>query len=219
MKLARLAHEVSRLADTDFLIGLEPRSTTLLDYQLEYPREVPLEELDAIMSKWRGRPLGPENDSRMAAGVRKALPLSPAEAADETLWWWLSMVSYPDVALARWNRGAEGGLRERMLGTCGRNAFARLWWGAELVRGRDPLVDQVFRNQDLFEAVIGRKLGRLPEALEVVLDRLGDKPGRPARETLRDLQQVLSVVVLEALSKAELGVQIDELWTALNTKC
>jgi uncharacterized protein DUF6339 len=218
MKLARLSREIVRLADTDFLLGLEPHSPVLLDYQEEFPREVSLEEFEAVIAKWRGRHLGPEHDGRMAAEVRRALALSPAEASDETAWWWLSMVGYPDVSLARWNQGAGTGLRERMLGTCGRNAFARLWWGAELVRGRDSLVEQVFNNQDLFEAVIGRKLGRLPEALEVILERLGDKPGKPARETLRDLQQVLSVVVLEALDKPDLGAQIDQLWKALATK-
>ena len=223
MNLATLAREVVRLADTDFLVGLEPRSNTLLDYQLEFPREIPIEELDAVMAKWgghlrSGHHLGPEHDGRMASDVRKSLPLSPAEAADEAVWWWLSLVRYPDVALARWNQGAQSGLRERMLGTCGRNAFARLWWGAELVRSRDQLVEQLFRNQDLFEAVIGRKLGRLPDALEVILERLGNKPGKAARETLRDLQQVLSVVVLEALDGAELGAQIQQLWEALDVE-
>jgi hypothetical protein len=214
MRLARLSREVVRLAETRFLVGLRPGSDVLKDYEAEFAREVPLDDLDAAMGPLRGRSLQAEHDGRMAVEVRKALPLTPAEASDQTVWWWLSLVRYPDIALKRWNNGGQSGLRERMLGTCGRNAFARLWWGAELVRGRDGLVEQVFKNQDLFEAVIGRKLGRLPDALEAILERLGDKPGRPARETLRDLQQVLSVVVLEALDKSEVASRIDELYGA-----
>lgn len=215
--LTRLSREVVRLADTEFLIGLEPGSDDLKDYEEAFDREVPLEALDAAMAGWRrqvksGNHLEAEHDGRMAMNVRTALPLTPAEASDETLWWWLSLVRYPDIALARWRKSSESGLQARMLGTCGRNAFARLWWGAELVRGLDGLVQQLFKNQDLFEAVIGRKLGRLPEALEVILDRLSGKPGKPARETVRDLQQLLSVLVLETLDKADLGRQIDELY-------
>ena len=221
MKLAILSREVARLTDTGFLAGLEPFSDSLRDYQGDFSREVSLERLDAVMGAWRdhlrsGRRIGPEDDGRMAAEVRSALPLTPGEASDETVWWWISLVGYPDIALARWNQTASSGLRDRMLGTCGRNAFARLWWGAELVRGREPLVQQLFRNQDLFEAIIGRKLGRLPEALEVILARLSNKPGRLARETVRDLQQVLSILVLEALDRTELDAQVERLWMALS---
>lgn len=216
--LARLAREVVRLADTEFLTALVPNADALKDYLLEIHREIPLVQLDTVMEEWRrgfvasGLPLEAEQDAQMAFAVRQALQLTPAEAADESVWWFLSVVRYPDIALARWSRGRSGGLRERMLGSCGRNAFARLWWGAELVGGREELVRQIFTNQDVFEAVIGRTLGRLPKALEVILEKLHDKPGKPARETIRDLGQVLSVLVLETLEKEELGRQIDDLY-------
>jgi hypothetical protein len=60
--------------------------------------------------------------------------------------------------------------------------------------------------------VIGRKLGRNPAALKEILDSLADKPGLAARLTVRDLHQVLSTIVLEALTPGELGAEVDRLF-------
>jgi hypothetical protein len=72
----------------------------------------------------------------------------------------------------------------------------------------------MFKNQDLFEAVIGRSLGRYPLALQVILDELSPLQGKEARELVRDLRFLLSTLVLEALSPEDLRKELRQLRTA-----
>lgn len=214
MNLKRLSPEVQHLADSELLRSLQPHDLVLADYELDLDQSIILEALDDALRSFRKPRLQPEDDSEMASAVRRALPLDPGQAADPSVWWWLALCRYPDIARARWADASGDVKAERMLGGVGRNAFARLWWGAEMVRDHSERLPLLFRNQDLFEAVIGRKLGRHQHALAVILERLSDKPGRLARETIRDLRQLLSTVVLEALSEEQLATEIDRLFEA-----
>src|SRR5262249_10771076 len=159
------------------LLATADGTEQLSDYELDFARPVSLEALDSAMSAFTGRELRPADDAEMAIAVRAALPLSAREAADRNLWWWLTLRRYPILVRPRWGKGADGDVaslsRERMLGQVNRNALARLWWGSEMVRSLpdpDTYTRLMFKNQDLFEAIIGRSLGRYPEALGVILD-------------------------------------------------
>jgi hypothetical protein len=207
--LKRLVNEVHLQIDDDMLArmdGTEPFG----DYEVEFGRSVDLQALDDALLSFRGRDLSASDDAAMAIAVRRSLPLSAREAADRNLWWWVSARRYPTLVQSRWLVEQKGELhvtRERMLGQINRNAFARLWWGAEMVSGLEDLdayTRLLFRNQDLFEAVIGRKLGRHPEALGVILQELAPLSGRVAREIVRDLRFLLSTLVLEAMSAEDL---------------
>ena len=98
-----------------------------------------------------------------------------------------------------------------MFGQVNRNALARLWWGAELVQpcGQPAkYVGLLFKNQDLFEAVIGRSLARYPDALGAILEELSSLKGVRARETVRNFRFLLSTLVLEALDKESLRSEL-----------
>lgn len=220
MNLRRLADEAQTQISHDLLVtadGTEP----LADYELEFGRPVPLEALDEAMNAFAGRDLRPGDDAAMAIAVRAALPLSGREAADRNLWWWLTVRRYPRIVRCRWGKIDEDNIaslsRERMLGQVNRNALARLWWGAEMVRSLpDPelYTRLMFKNQDLFEAIIGRSLGRYPEALGVILDELSSLHGKPAREIVRDFRFLLSTLVLEAISSDALRAELQQLKAA-----
>jgi hypothetical protein len=217
MNLKRLADEVQTQIGEDVLStidGTEPFG----DYEMEFPRSVSIAPLDDALSAFAGRDLQPGDDSSMAIAVHDGLALTPREATDRNLWWWLSMRRYPLIVRKRWQSSASDGTetvtRERMLGPTNRNAFARLWWGAEMTQStRDPgaYTRLMFKNQDLFEAIIGRSLGRNPEALEIILDELSGIAGKDAREIVRDLRFLLSTLVLEAMSADALRAELKEL--------
>lgn len=214
MILKRLADEVQTQVSHELLAtadGTEP----LTDYELDFSRPVPLEPLDEALNAFAGRDLRPADDAAMAVAVRAALPLSAREAADRNLWWWLTLRRYPKIVRRRWAKsGDDNSLsRERMLGQVNRNALARLWWGAEMVGSLpdpDAYTRLMFKNQDLFEAIIGRSLGRYPEALGVILDELSPLHGKPAREIVRDLRFLLSTLVLEAITTDDLRGELQQ---------
>jgi hypothetical protein len=217
MNLKRLADEVQNQIGVDLLAtvdGTEP----LMDYELEFSRELSIDRLEQAMKKFEGRDLSASDDADMALAVHAALPLTPREATDRNVWWWLSLRRFPVIVRRRWASADDGGTptiaRERMLGQVNRNAVARLWWGAEMTRATSDATKYtrlMFRNQDLFEAIIGRSLGRNPAALEVILDELSGIPGKDARETVRDLRFLLSTLVLEAMTPDALRTEISHL--------
>ena len=210
MKLMCLASEVQHLANDAFLTSVMAHAPELRDYELPFARVVDLTALQAGLSAFVGRRLGSDCDAQMADVVRANLPLTPAEASDRAPWWWLAISAFPELTRARWAKETEAEMRitpARMLGTVGRNMFARLWWAGELVRtlpAEGQYLEKILASQDLFEAAIGRRLARNPEALAVLLDELSDVPGEAARLTIRDLRLVLSTLVLEALPADEL---------------
>jgi hypothetical protein len=214
--LKRLVNEVHLQIDDDLLARLDG-TEALGDYEVEFECSVGLHALDDALRPFRGRDLSASDDAAMAIAVRRSLPLSARGAADRNLWWWVCVRRYPTLVQSRWRVERKEELRvtrERMLGTISRNAFARLWWGAEMVSGLDDpeaYTRLLFRNQDLFEAVIGRKLGRYPEALGVILQELAPLNGRAAREIVRDLRFLLSTLVLEAVSPDDLRDELQSL--------
>lgn len=217
MNLRRLADEAQTQIGHE-LLGTADGTEPLADYELDFARAVDVDALDAAMKPFAGRDLQPSDDAAMAIAVHAALPLTAREATDRNIWWWLSLRRYPLIVRKRWAKSGAGGTsivaRERMLGQVNRNAFARLWWGAEMVRSeRDPAAYTrlMFKNQDLFEAIIGRSLGRNPEALQVILDDLSVLPGKDAREIVRDLRFLLSTLVLEAMTADALRVELKQL--------
>lgn len=213
MILKRLVNEVHLKIDDDLLARLDG-TEDFGDYEVDFERTVGLEALGDALGSFGGRDLSASDDAAMAIAVRSSLPLSAREAADRNIWWWVSVRRYPMLVQSRWRVERNGELRvtrERMLGQINRNAFARLWWGAEMVSGLDDpdaYTRLLFRNQDLFEAVIGRRLGRHPEALGVILQELAPLGGRTAREIVRDLRFLLSTLVLEAMSPDDLRKEL-----------
>jgi hypothetical protein len=217
MILRKLVPEVAGKLASEDLAKLDG-SESLADYEADIDREMSIDDFEAAMADFRGRDLTSVDDAEMAVAVRRSLPLTPREAADKHLWWWLTVRRVPEIVKARWADGEPPQLKtERMLGPMNRNALARLWWGAQMVQSLpdpDKYTGMMFRNQDLFEAVIGRSLGRYPEALQVILEELSPFNGERARMIVRDLRFLLSTLVLEALTPSLLRGEVRRLVAA-----
>lgn len=115
-------------------------------------RELDLEPvrafIDEAMRQFATDP--PKSDSWLAPRLHYALRLSRREAADRSLWRFLSVVPFDDYVRWRW-RGRKGVALDRFVGPEYKHALGRLWWGAELARnGRDyaPAV-KMFEMQDI----------------------------------------------------------------------
>jgi hypothetical protein len=208
-----LSPEVRRIVHSEFLQSVERDSPVFNDYELDdLTPPVEIEAFEEVIASLPAGTLKPAGDAAAAQAIRSTLSLTPRQASDPSVWWWLTLRRYPDVVRRRWADRSGSVSVERMLGSIARNAFGRLWWAAEMVEGDGERLARMFGNQDLFEAVIGRKLGRNPAALKVILDRLAERPGVVARETVRDLHQVLSTIVLEALTPDDLAAELDRLY-------
>lgn len=109
--------------------------------------------IDEAMDRFDGRPAGA--DAWLAPRLHATLRMTRAEAADGRLWNYLAMLVAPDYVV--WRHGGDGITRTtRFSGLHFVQAFARLWWAAELFRnGADykPAVT-AFAYQDFVNSVM-----------------------------------------------------------------
>ncbi len=92
-----------------------------------------------------------ESDAWLAPRVHSALRMSRREAARRGVWRHIGMIAHPEYVRWRWGSGEGTATPERFHGDATRQAFARLWWGAEQFRdgaNYEP-VGNAFRSQDL----------------------------------------------------------------------
>ncbi|MFJ4104969.1 DUF6339 family protein [Amycolatopsis japonica] len=92
------------------------------------------ELLDVAMERFEGRPT--EADGWLSPRLHATLRMTRAEAADSRLWNYLAMIAAPDYVVWR-HKGAEIATASRFSGPHYTQAFARLWWAAELFRNGD----------------------------------------------------------------------------------
>jgi len=92
-----------------------------------------------------------ESDGWLAPRIHSALRMSRREAARRGVWRYIGMVAHPEYIRWRWGSSEKTATSERFHGDATRQAFARLWWGAEQFRnGADyKPVGKAFRSQDL----------------------------------------------------------------------
>ncbi|MFJ8928614.1 DUF6339 family protein [Streptomyces sp. NPDC102364] len=117
--------------------------------------------IEAAFQEFRGsRPTAA--DAWLAPRLHATLRLSRREAADAGLWSYLALGVAPDYVVWRWRPEEKGGeappkvARKRFLGPHHTQAFARLWWAAELFRdGPDygPVV-RACANQDMLNTTL-----------------------------------------------------------------
>jgi hypothetical protein len=116
-----------------------------------YERDVPLKPLARVLKEARERfqDQGPErSDGWLAARVHATLRLTRREASDSRVWDYVALVACPEYV--RWRWGMPTAIA-RFTGSETNQAFARLWWGAELTRnGSDyTAVETAFEAQDI----------------------------------------------------------------------
>jgi hypothetical protein len=126
-----------------------------------------------------GRPKS-ELDTELSYVLHQSLRLTRAEAADRGMWVWLA--AGPGRAYVDWRWADDAGAvtEDRWRGQINKQAFARLWWGAELLRDGPTYSSDVFRDQDIANSLINRLFMRSrPMAVSVwplLDDKYGDDP-------------------------------------------
>jgi hypothetical protein len=184
-------------------------------------RSVDLDALDACLDELFCRV--PRHDSSfdgfVAPELHARLRLSRREAAEPGLWRWLAVVHRPDLVRHRWENRSWATMRRRFWSIGTRpdsNAFARLWWIAELTRDAasdDPyaLTRRVFARQPLATPIFIRSLSHHRPAVVALVDVLELAPPDVIERTLRAFNAALSLRVLEALDERELHALVTRL--------
>ncbi|MGW5740263.1 DUF6339 family protein [Amycolatopsis sp. NPDC003861] len=127
--------------------ALRKVAVALPDHDLRW-RTAPVRELvEEAMSRFEDR--ADQADAWLAPRLHATLRMTRAEAAEKGLWNYLAMLVAPDYVVWR-HKGAEIAKTTRFCGLHYVQAFARLWWAAELFRdGADyGPVETVFVYQD-----------------------------------------------------------------------
>ena len=202
---------------SDQLMKLKPHARTLLappefaagatmdDTAFEpFDRDISLEPLDEIMAEVLRRfaSAKPEtSDAWLAPRVHATLRLYRREAAEKAVWHYLS-VRFRKYVLWRWETGT-GVDPVRILGSTNRNALARLWSAAELLRnGPDyAAVSDGFRLQEIMQWVLDIDAFQNRAAALAYVKTLSTwADGQTARALAKGLNHLLSSVSLDSLA-------------------
>jgi hypothetical protein len=120
----------------------------------------------------------PSSDGWLAPRVHHALRMPRRIAGDSGVWLYLAHVVAP--AYLQWRWGASGSVaKERYSGNIHKQAIARLWWGAELLRSGDDYsrAERFFDNQDLPNSCLHRPFIRVRPVALALVDELIARTG------------------------------------------
>ncbi|WP_162893011.1 DUF6339 family protein [Salinibacter ruber] len=146
-------------------------------------------------------------DGPMAVEVHRALPVTRRHAGDKGIWTYLTCIERPDFLRFRWGEG--GSVDSSRVQEMRRNAFARLWWSAELTRrnGDYSLTEELWSKtgaQDLFEALIGRNFSHHRPGISAFIREVGNEDREHIRAVAKKLSQALMTVVLETMEEEDI---------------
>ncbi|MBI3319516.1 MAG: hypothetical protein HYZ89_02885 [Candidatus Omnitrophica bacterium] len=130
------------IANEDFRTGKESRVVANeFIKELNLGRVVPLEALRTVVEEAMQRYPRERSDPWLSPRVHATLRLTRREAADKRIWNYLTIVEFPDYVRWRFEDEEEADKPvpvDRFMGEDSKNALARLWWTAELIRnGKD----------------------------------------------------------------------------------
>lgn len=153
------------------------------------------------------------SDRWLAPRLHYALRLLRAEAADRGIWQWIAL-RYSWYLAWRWADPDGKVAEDRWWGPIHKQAFARLWWGAEIFRdGPDYRpVEQAFVFQDLPNSYLHRPLVRCRSLALAVVDRVAGSSS-PSANQVNSLARVLNLATVGTPPEVETGYQIDDLST------
>lgn len=147
------------------------------------------------------------SDRWLAPRLHAALRLTRHEAADRRFWAWLAVGLFPDFVRWRYSsrRGADGEDApgpplKRFVGGQRDNAFARLWWGAELFRdgGDYRPVERAFVMQDVSNTWLALDAIHHRAAAQAALKILPSLGSKQINRLSTALDHVLTTVQLDA---------------------
>lgn len=171
-----------------------------------------MEEVDNHKNEWGDRA---GSDRWLAPRLHYALRLSRAEAADPDLWAWFS-IRFLDYVEWRWS-GKNGTADNRFRGPIHKQAFSRLWWGAELFRNGPDYrpVEKAFAFQDLPNSYLHRPFVRcrslalgLVGLISVDDDSTSSRP--KSADDINDLARVINLATSGAPPETETDYQQDD---------
>ncbi|MFC0681775.1 DUF6339 family protein [Lysobacter korlensis] len=152
------------------------------------------------------------SDGWLAPRLHSALRLTRAEAGDRGMWQWVA-IRFGWYVEWRWG-GGTAPRRDRWFGPVHKQAFARLWWGAELFRdGADySYVELAFVRQDFPNSYLHRPLVRCrPVALGVLAHLREISEKRPPKASqINDLARVVNLTTAGIPPEAETGYYVDD---------
>ncbi|SFW54873.1 DUF6339 family protein [Amycolatopsis australiensis] len=150
-------------------------------------------------------------DAWLAPRLHATLRMTRAEAADSRLWNYLAMLVAPDYVV--WRHGTSGLTRAaRFSGSHFLQAFARLWWAAELFRdGADyQPVTSAFAYQDVVNSVMRLDvIDHRPTAAAIIriVERLASEQVKNASDQINALSRAVntagSTLIFDVLAPDE----------------
>lgn len=200
--LQRLRPDASSLLTAENILQSIPDTIHAFEEKLD--RDVNLEPLNEVMAQVQQHDRL-ESDAWLAPRLHATLRLFRREAADPGIWLFLA-ARYPEYIRWRWQDKQGRISEERIVGATNRQAFARLWWGAEVSRnGRDyGPTELLFASQEMVNWVLDTQAFQNRPAAIAFIEHLGkDAPDLRIRSAAKALRHALTTVALDALAPDE----------------
>ena len=175
-----------------------------------------------------------EMDAELASVVRESIDLSRREATKPGIWWYLTVVEFPDYVRYRW---IEGNPHEKFLGIPDEPedvdaarydpelsstgvvkdpysiALNRLWWAAELTvdpaTGDDTSTRRMFFPQRLANYILDSQFRRYPPAARAFADVFHGADTATIDEAADRFKRSLTMYQLEVRTEAALREQLE----------
>lgn len=210
-KLMRLTNAGVAIVDEEFLTNQDADPIIVQEAVDDIESNIALQQFSrAIAEVIQQFPDPPSSDAWLAKEIHRALGLPRGIAMDVRVWQFLSCVAHPEYVWYRWSKAGQVS-KERFLGGIKRNAFARLWWAAEVMKnGDDYQVEPCFDSQDLYEAVFGRSFSKYPPAAKAFIKAVSNQERGVIRAVAKDFNLMLSTFVLEDLATQQVEKLIAE---------
>lgn len=214
MILYRLSHEASRLVTRELASsdGVRYAMDDVRPFVEPCERRIDLSAFDRVVRELLAATSRYDAafDALAAPRLHRALPLSRREAADPGVWRFLAVVHCPELVRHRWEFRAWAPMRARFWRPGTRpdsNAIGRLWWIAELCRDGDDyaLAERLLARQPVANAAFVRAFCGYRPALAAFADVVADAPADEVEAVARRFNALLSTVVVESQTRADLA--------------
>jgi len=162
-------------------------------------------------------------DKDMTVELHKRLPLLRSEAADSRLWAWFGICKYPGFVAWRWSPRSSNGYRSaaRFCGSAVRQAFARLWWAAELTVDDEDNYELTNKLldlkgfQDTYEAIFGRAFCQYRPAIKAFIETVGHMTEKTIRETAKEFGYILTTLLLESMKEEDIKNSLEKIVSSI----